>query len=261
MYRFAQARCRPILGGLLTLLLALSCFGRLCAAGTTGNITGTVTGATSGLPVAGVTVNAVSPSGNAIAKTDAKGFYSFTGLSPDSYKVSFELKGFEAAAVAGVNVFPDGTARVDQKLRKALTTIAHLSVRSAGGAFQPNQAIDQYTVTPDQIQTIQGKENNTNEANLLVSLPGASLDSSGFPVLRGGRENEEGYQFEGIGIVDSFTNQFENSLSVNGINNFQLTPGAGNATTGNAGIAAGVAGEHPRHARALRSVQTEQLDE
>jgi hypothetical protein len=54
-------------------------------------------------------------------------------------------------------------------------------------------------------------------------------------VLRGGRENEEGYQFEGIGIVDAFTNQFQNSLSINGINNFQLTPGAGNATTGNAG--------------------------
>jgi TonB dependent receptor/Carboxypeptidase regulatory-like domain len=235
IFRTSRALGRPTLATFVALTLLVTCFKIAFAAGTTGNMNGTVTDAKTSLPVGGVVVDAVSPSGRADARTDAKGFFSFTGLTPDSYTVSFQFAGYETSLVTGVNVFPDGTARVDQKLAKALVTIGHTTARSLGGAFQPGLTNDQYTVTPGQIQTIQGKDNNTNETNLLTSLPGASLDSSGYPVLRGGRENEEGYQFEGVGIVDSFTNQFENSLSINGINNFQLTPGAGNATNGNAG--------------------------
>jgi hypothetical protein len=234
--RFARGTGRKLFVGIaLAITLVLNSVGTLYAAGTTGTISGTVTDANSSLPVAGVTVSAVSPTDQSTTKTDSKGFYSFTGLLPDTYTISFELNGYEPASETGVNVFPDGTVKVDQKIGKSLKTIAQVGAHSVGGAFQPTQTNDTYTVTPSQIQTIQGKDHNTDETNLLTSLPGASLDSSGYPVLRGGRENEEGYEFEGISIVDAYTNQFQNSLSVNGINNFQLTPGAGNASNGNAG--------------------------
>jgi hypothetical protein len=233
--RSAQRTARPIAGAILTLVIVSLSLGTVNAAGTTGTISGTVTDAKTGAAAAGVTVAAISPTERAKTTTDSKGFYSFTGLVPDSYEVSFELAGYEPIDVAGINVFPDVTSHLDEKLSKSLVTIARTTAHSAGGAFQPTQTNDAYTVTSDQIQTIQGKDNNTNEAQLLTSLPGASLDSSGYPVLRGGRENEEGYQFEGIDIVDAYSNQFTNSLSVNGIKNFQLTPGAGNATNGNAG--------------------------
>jgi hypothetical protein len=226
---------RSLIALAIALLFAVNAAGIASAAGTTGNVTGTVTDKATGAAVAGVTVSAVSPSTRAKATTDSKGFYSFTGLIPDAYTIAFEQQGYQPVAVTGINVFPDGTAQVDQKLEKSLRTIATTTARAAAGAFQPGQTSDQYTVSNAQIQTIQGKDNNTDEVSLLTSLPGASLDSSGYPVLRGGRENEEGYQFEGISIVDSFTNQFTNGLSVNGINNFQLTPGAGNASNGNAG--------------------------
>ncbi|MDP9023869.1 MAG: TonB-dependent receptor, partial [Candidatus Eremiobacteraeota bacterium] len=89
-----------------------------------------------------------------------------------------------------------------------------------------------------QINTTLGKAGGNNEANLLASIPGASFDSSGYPVLRGGREYEEGFQYEGIDYTDAFTHQFVNSLILNGAQNFQVQPGAGDASVGNAGTGA-----------------------
>jgi hypothetical protein len=205
-------------------------------AGTTGNINGTVTDQKTGTGLAGVSVTAVSATGHYTGKTDAKGFYSFTGVSADTYTVSFELSGFQAYSATGVNVFADGVATVNVPLSKSLVTIGRVSARGQTGAYQPTQTQDTYTVSSSQIDTQLGKKDSVSETNLIVSLPGASRDSSGYPVIRGGRENEEGFQYEGIPYTDAFTNQFVNSLSLNGgVGQLQLTPGAGDASSGNNG--------------------------
>jgi hypothetical protein len=235
--RFSRAGFRFVVSLLLTVALFSSTVGTLFAAGTTGSINGTVTDAT-GAPVDGVTVTATSPTGQFKATTNAKGFFAILGISPDTFIVSFTKRGFEQQQLTGINIVQDGSTELNVKLSKALKTVATVSARGKSGAYQPDQTQDTYTLGQDQITTAEGRDKNTSESNLLGSLPGASFDSSGYPVLRGGRENEEGYQFEGVPIVDSFTNQFTNSLSVNGINSFQLTPGAGNASNGNAGTGA-----------------------
>jgi hypothetical protein len=232
--RFSRAGLRLIVGQLLSVALFSSTVGTLFAAGTTGSINGTVADAT-GAPLADVTVTATSPTGQFKTTTNAKGFFAILGMSPDTFVVSFTKQGFEQQLLTGINVVQDGSTELNVKLSKALKNIAKVSARGQAGAYQPDQTEDQYTLGQDQITTVQGRDKNTSESNILGSLPGASFDSSGYPVLRGGRENEEGYQFEGIPIVDAFTNQFTNSLSVNGINSFQLTPGAGNASNGNSG--------------------------
>ncbi len=204
---------------------------------TTGNISGTVTA--NGQPVPNVNVVAVAPSGRFITKTDAKGFFSIVGVSPDTYSVSFSLTGYSPATVNGVTVNPTQTTTVNQAVSAQLKTIGSTTSRSTGvSAFQPQQPVDTYSVNANQIQTLLGKPHATSETNLLVSLPGASLDKSGYPVLRGGRENDEGFQFEGIDYTDAFTNQFVNNLRLNGIANFQLTPGAGDPSLGNTGTGA-----------------------
>jgi hypothetical protein len=195
-----------------------------------------VTAAKTGLPLPGVKITASAPTGTYTATSDAKGFYSLTGLPSDTFTLSFELAGFQPSTVTGVSVFADQIQDVRAVLEKSLSTIGRITSRSEGGAFQPKQTQDTYTVTESQIQTILGRSDATSESNLLVSLPGASFDSSGYPVLRGGRENEEGFQFEGIDYTDAFTSQFVNSLALNpSIHSLQLTPGAGDASTGNAG--------------------------
>lgn len=225
---------RLLVGFLLVVAMFFNTVGTLFA-GTTGTINGTVTDSATGATISGVVINAVAPTARYTATTDARGFFSLTGVSPDTYTVSFEQKGFQPDSISGISVFADGVANVSDKLGKSLTTIGRVSARSQGGAFQPSQPLDTYTVTTSQINNVLGQQGNTSESQLLASLPGASYDSSGYPVLRGGRENEEGFQFEGIDYTEPFTHQFVNALTLNGVAALQLTPGAGDASSGNTG--------------------------
>jgi len=228
---------RLIVGALLTMALFFNTVGTLFAAGTTGTINGHVYDIRTGAPVAGVTVNAVAPTGSYRAMTDNGGFFAIAGVQPDTYTISFEKQGFQPRSEQGVTVSADQVADATARLTSVnLRTIARVTTRSEGSAYQPKQTQDTYTVTTAQVQQLLGKTDAISETQLLTRLPGASLDKYGYPVLRGGRENEEGFQFEGIPYVDAFTSQFTNSLALNaGVNQLQLTPGAGDASTGNAG--------------------------
>ncbi|HMD01509.1 MAG TPA: carboxypeptidase-like regulatory domain-containing protein, partial [Candidatus Baltobacteraceae bacterium] len=222
----------------MAIALFLQTAGTLVA-GTTGTISGTITDQKTGAPLPNVTVSAVSPTGHYTSHTDAKGFFAFTGVSPDTYTVSFELTGHRPASLTGINVFADQVASVSTKLSTELQTIGSVTARAPGGAFQPTQTQDTYDVTSTQIATLLGKTDSISETNLITRLPGGSLDRYGYPVLRGGREYEEGFQFEGIDYVDAFTNQFTNSLALNpAVGQLQFTPGAGDASSGNVGTGA-----------------------
>ncbi len=224
------------LGGIaLILALIAQTIAPAFADTTSGGISGTITSAKTNAPIPNASLSIVSASTTLSAKTDAKGFFSLIGVPPDTYTVTVKAAGYDTAVVSGVTVNPQQTYTFSQVLGSTLTTIGRISARSQNGAFQPAQPQDTYSVSPAQIDTILGKSKATSEADLLTALPGASLDSSGYPVLRGGRENEEGFQFEGIDYTDAFTSQFVNSLQLNGTGNFQLTPGTGDASTGNAG--------------------------
>ncbi len=218
----------------VAVVAVLAPFGAV-SAGTTGIISGTITDATTKAPLAGAAVSVASPSSSARTTTNDRGFFSITGLPPDTYTVTITAKGYEVLNQAGLTVSADQTTTVNQTVSRSLQTIGRTASRSAAAAFQPGQTQNTYTVNAQQIATIQGNPNNINESNLLTSLPGASLDSSGYPVLRGGRENEEGFQFEGISYTDPITNQFVNSLTIHGAQSFQLIPGAGPASQGNNG--------------------------
>jgi Carboxypeptidase regulatory-like domain/TonB dependent receptor len=226
---------RLIVGLLLAIALFFNTAGTLLA-GTTGTISGTITDSKTGAGLGSVHVSAVSPSARYASTTDSKGFYSFTGVEPDTYTVSFELNGYQPYSATGVNVFADQVANVTQTLARSLVTIGRVTARSQTGAYQPTQTQDTYSYGASQIDTQLGKSDQVSESSLIFTLPGASRDSSGYPVIRGGRENEEGYEYEGIPYTDAFTNQFVNSLALNGgVSQLQLTPGAGDASTGNNG--------------------------
>jgi len=228
-------RKRIFIVALLSIALNLCAVGTL-RAGTTGTISGTVTDSATNAGIANVRVAAVAPTGRYVAATDAKGFYSFTGVAPDTYTLSFEIPSYQPNSVTGVNVFADQIAQVSITMARNLVTIGRVTARSQGSAFQPNQTTDTYTVTASQIATQLGKNDAASETALLLTLPGVSRDNFGYPVIRGGRENEEGFQYEGIPYTDALTNQFVNSLTLNGgVQSLQLTPGAGDASIGNNG--------------------------
>src|SRR6185437_13888683 len=76
-------------------------------AGTTGNISGTLSDTSTGKPVASAKISAVSPSQSASATTDAGGHFTFLSLAPDSYVVSADKEGYAPVSLAGVTVFAD----------------------------------------------------------------------------------------------------------------------------------------------------------
>ena len=206
----------------------------------TGTIQGTVTASQANTKLAGVAVVAQAPSGRYTATTDQNGFFNINGVAADTYTLTFSRTGYSTYQLQGVTVVQGQATNVSTALNAAnLQRIGGTTARSAAGAFTSGtQPTDQYNVNTQQITATLGKQGGTNEANLLASIPGASFDSSGYPVLRGGREYEEGFQYEGIDYTDAFTHQFVNSLILNGASNFQVQPGAGDASIGNAGTGA-----------------------
>jgi hypothetical protein len=230
----AWRRALAVIKTAVSIGVAVACITTITApalAGTTGVVKGTVTDK-SGAPVSGVSVTLSSPSGHYQATTDAKGFYAITGVYADTYTASFQKSGYSGQDVSGVTVFADLTITINSSLQQALRTIAKVTARSASSAYQPEQTVDTYTVNATQIENLQGSDFNISESNLLTSLPGVGYDSSGYPVIHGGRENEEGFEFEDIPYTDAFTNQFVNSLALpgSGLASAQLTPGVGDAS-------------------------------
>lgn len=206
--------------------------------GTTGTINGTVVDDKTKLPIAGVTVSVSSPVENAKATTDGKGFYAINGLPVDTYTVSFQSGGYEAQILTGVTLQGDQTITVDGRLTKALSTIGRVTSRSVSAAFQPKQTTDSYQVSGSQIKTALGKSFGISQSNLQQSVPGLTTTAYGSSSIRGSTRTEIAYQYEGVNYTDSATNQFTNSLGLNGVQSLQVNPGAGDASQGNAGAGA-----------------------
>src|SRR5690348_1853145 len=205
---------------------------RALAAATTGAIIGTVTDA-SGHPLANVAVSAVSPSMTGKTHTGSNGFYALQGLSPDTYTVTFTLEGYQPQQVVGLTIVQGESYTQNAKMVNEAKVIGTVAVRSAASLVQPKAPADTYTVTPQQIQNITGTPQNISETALLDALPGITTDSNGYPIIRGGAENEEGYELQGVDATDPITGQFINSLSLAGESSVVLSTGGYDVSAGN----------------------------
>jgi hypothetical protein len=221
----------------LVMVLAIAFFvagqetGALAAA-TTGTISGTVTDS-AGHPIAGVSISAVSPSETARTVTASNGFYSMTGLSPDTYVVTFTQSSYQTQQVTGVTVVQGQTSNISIVLQSGTTVLGHVTVRGATSLVQPKTTADTYTVNAQTVTQVTGTPQNISETALLDSLPGITRDVNGYPIIRGGAENEEGYELEGIDATDPITGQFINSLSLAGESRVELSTGGYDVSAGN----------------------------
>ena len=207
---------------------------------TAGIVKGTVTDDRTHAPIAGVAVTASSPSATYHTVTDAQGRYAFLSILPDNYVLSFHAQEYQPASAVAV-VLNGSQQTIDTTLSKTLRTIATTHARSPGSAFQHGMTIDTYTVTGSQIAMVQGKEFNTDENQLLRSIPSVTIDKSGTVSIRGGFAFEAAYEFEGIDYTTPSAN-LQNTLQnianfglLNGVGSVQLVPGGGDATHGDTG--------------------------
>jgi hypothetical protein len=208
------------------------------AGGQTGSLRGVVVDAGTKAPIANVAIIAASPSGRFSAKTDQTGTFSIIGVSIDTYTVTFTLPGYDTLSLNGINVTGDNTVNLTESLQKTLQTIGRTTARSRSSAYQPAQTIDSVSVSGARAETALGKNLNTSENQLALSVPGVQLTNGNRLTIRGGLSTEVGYQLDGIDFTEPFLfGNANNGISV-GTASLQVVEGAGDATQG--GIGGGV---------------------
>src|SRR5579864_2127763 len=201
-------------------------------AGTTGGINGTVTD-NAGHPIAAADIAAVAPSYRTKTTTGTNGFYALSGLPPDTYAVTFSKSGYQTQNVPGVTINQDQIYTLNMTLVSEVKTIGRIPVRGSTALVQPTLTVNQYTINPQSVENITGTPQNLSETQVLNALPGITTDSGGYPIIRGGAENDEGFELEGIDATEPVTGQFINSLVLNGVGRLQLSTGGYDVSEGN----------------------------
>jgi hypothetical protein len=205
------------------------------AGGVTGSVTGSVIQADGKTPLANAQITVTSPSVRASTTSDAHGFFTFQQLPVDTYVVTIASPGYQTLSITGLTVQGDQNVTLKpQSLVKQLATIGRVTSRSASSVVQPNQTVDQVTISGDRLTEASGKAFNTNIAILAQSIPGVTLTAGGNISIRGSRTTDVGFQFEGVDFREPQANAIA-ANSLNGLASLQVVGGTGDASQGNVG--------------------------
>jgi len=237
-------RMRRCLLGALAVALAASIVAPAWA-GTTGTVSGRVTDAETGAPIAGARVTVTSPSQQSATQTDANGRFAFVSLAPDEYQVSVVKTGYDPVSYPGLAVFADARRTLALQLHAVIKTIATVQSRGAGSLVRPGTTADVYSIdAAQQARTaVLGGGGNLNSAySAISSVPGAYVPanqsgSAQSVYVRGGDYYEVGYEFDGIPINQAFDNYTTSSLSSLGQLELQVYTGATPANAEAQGLA------------------------
>jgi 5-hydroxyisourate hydrolase-like protein (transthyretin family) len=118
----------------------------------TGSVSGTVTDAKTGKPLAPVKVTLYDSGGKVgTTKTSSDGYYEFTDLPAETYRLKFSKKGYKAATVKNVTVPPDQKVNVALKKEgKSPASIAWVAPPKPRMAAGENQTV-RWRVTGEEI--------------------------------------------------------------------------------------------------------------
>lgn len=210
-------------------------------AGTTGGIHGRVTDATTGAPVAGAKVDALSASQAASAVTDASGDFQFNSLSPDDYFVTVAKEGYGSSSSESY-VFADQIVSLDLKLGKQVTKAQAMALGIVEPGVTSNFAsIDAGTIGA--FRGLQGNDSYDQTYAAMNSQPGI-FSPQGQPgwyqriYIRGGDQDQPGYEYDGIPVE---RRDWQSSPLINfsnlGVQELQVYTGGLLATSDATGIA------------------------
>ncbi len=213
-------------------------------AGTTGVLSGTVTDARTQKPVAGVKIDAVSPSISVHAITDGAGFYNLPNLPPDTYTVSFSAQGYDQFVMGGVTVNQDQTTQVGAALATSLKTIGSVQTRSQQNLVKRNETADVYNVSGRQLEAAQGGDGvHKTLYDFTQSVPGVTGGGANAqPRIRGGTSTDPNFLYDDVPINDRLTGFFSTNngyfqtttISSVGVSNVQVYTGGFDAKYGEA---------------------------
>jgi len=206
---------------------------------TTGSISGHVRDSKSDAPIAGARVTVSSPSDSATDITSATGAFAFVSLSPDTYTVTAEHSGYDTHVDRGITVHADGTQTLTIPLIKTIRTLGRVDVLATGGLVKPGTTTDVYSINASAAARANalGGPGNLNQAySAMVSVPGINLPQAqqGWyqtVYIRGGDQDQVGWEFDGIPVNRSYDNAPMTFLSSLGQQELQVYTGGTLATS------------------------------
>ncbi|MBV8375289.1 MAG: carboxypeptidase regulatory-like domain-containing protein, partial [Candidatus Eremiobacteraeota bacterium] len=219
--------------------------GTWALAGVTGNLAGNVRDNT-GAPVAGATVQLVSPSQQASTTTDAGGHFTFLSLAPDTYTVNISKAGYQSTSFPGNVVFADQTQQSTFTISKTLKVIANVTATGAGALVKSGVGSDLYSVNSAQAAAAApfgGGGNLNNAYSALATVPGLQVNQGGLgwtynaTYVRGQNQSYTGYEYDGIPVNRSFDNYNSSTESSLGLQELQVYTGGGPTSVASAGTA------------------------
>ena len=227
----------------VALLMAFLSQGTWALAGVTGNIAGVVKDP-SGNPLAGVQVQAVSPSETRSATTDSGGHFAILSLTPDTYTINLSKATYQNASNPGVVVFADQTQQVSFTLSKALITIGRVTAQSGASLVKSGVGSDLYSVNAAQAAaaaSLGGGGNLNNAYSALASVPGVQTSQGGMgwdfnaAYVRGQNSYYTAYEYDGIPVNRAFDNYNSSTESSLGLSELQVYTGGGPSSIASAG--------------------------
>ncbi len=215
-------------------------------AGTTGGLAGYVKDSSNGAPIAGVRIQAVSPSQTASTITDAGGHFIMQSLAPDSYTLNLSKDGYQTASFPGEVVFADQTQQSALTLQRGLKTIGHVTATTSGSLVKSGVGGDLYNVTAAQAAAAAplGGGSNLNSAySAMASVPGVQVNVGGAgwdfnaAYVRGQNSYYTGFEYDAIPINRAFDNYNASTESSLGLQELQVYTGGGPASVSTSGTA------------------------
>jgi hypothetical protein len=228
---------------LTTLLVIIAGQETWALAGVTGNVAGTITDS-KGAPIAGVQVQAVSPSGSRTATTDSGGHFTILSLGPDTYTVSLTKSGYQPYSYPGVVVFADQTQQVAYRMTPALVTIARVTSSAGTSLVKSGVGSDLYNVTAAQAaaaRALGGGGNLNNAYSAMASVPGIQTSQGGMgwdfnaAYVRGQNFYYTAFEYDGIPVNRAFDNYNSSTESTVGLQELQVYTGGGPSSVASAG--------------------------
>jgi TonB dependent receptor/Carboxypeptidase regulatory-like domain/TonB-dependent Receptor Plug Domain len=217
-------------------------------AGTTGSITGIVTDSSTQKPISGASVNAISASQSATAKSDSAGRFTFISLAPDTYVISVAAApGRDAYSLSGITVQADQTQSVTLTPSPTLQTIGHTTSRAASALVKPGTTVDVYSISAaaqDKAAVLSGGGLLNSAWSAITSVPGVFVapGSNGYigagsgVSIRGGDYDQIGYELDGVPVNRSYDNYPSGKLSSLGQQELQVYTGAAPSNSEGQGI-------------------------
>jgi outer membrane receptor protein involved in Fe transport len=211
-----------LLAALFVVAIQASAFG----SSTTGILSGQALDIQTGEPLAGANITIERTTLTTV--TDARGSYLITNIPPGTYDIKASLVGYVDAINTGVVITQDQTTNLDIGLEATVLEVpgAEAKVTAAQLNIRPAVTATTYTSTAKEEQYVRGQPNDLYQfPGIVFGQPGVVPDATGYPHIRGARDDQVGYMLEGIPIVEPNNNVFATNIVTVGLDRMELYTG------------------------------------